>query len=155
MAEDIRNLVDLQLRVIQYLPQGDLSLIVLKGHLLIEELLYTIVKGAVKHPESVEDARLRFSQLACLARAIAYEDRLRPVWDAVLAINTLRNMFAHDLDTKKLETNLRLFARAVVGNNADAERAVLADPEGQIRGSIEFICGALSGIVSEQHKPDP
>jgi hypothetical protein len=64
-------------------------------------------------------------------------------------------MFAHDLDTKKLEANLRLFARAVAGNNADAERAVLANPEGQIRGRIEFICGALSGIVSQQNKPHP
>jgi hypothetical protein len=150
MANGLRDLVALKLRVIQHLPKGDLSLIILKGHLLIEELLYVIVKGGVKHPESVEDARLRFSQLAHLARAITYEDRLRPVWDAILAINTLRNMFAHDLYTTRLEDNLRLFARAVAGNNPDAERVVLADPEGQIRTSIEFICGALSGIASRQ-----
>jgi hypothetical protein len=148
MASDLSNIVDLKLRVIQHLPAGDLSLVVLKGHLLIEELLYAIVERAVKHPESLEHAGLRFFQLAHLARAIAYEDRLRPVWDAILAINTLRNMFAHDLETSKLEANLRLFARSVAGNNPDAERSVLADPEGQIRGSIEFICGALAAIVA-------
>lgn len=148
MTADLRNIVDVKLRVIQHLPDGDLSLIVLKGHLLIEELLYTIVKGAFKHPESVDQAGLRFYQLAHVARAIAYEDSLRPVWDAILAINTLRNTFAHDLETKKLEANLRQFAHAVAGNNAEAERAVLADPEGQIRKSIEVICGALCGIAS-------
>lgn len=149
MSDDVTSLVNLKLRVIQHLPKGDLSLIVLKGHLLIEELLYVIVKASVKHPESVENARLRFSQLAYLARAIAYEDSLRAVWDAIFAINTLRNMFAHDLETKRMEENLRHFARAVAGQNSDAESAVLANPEGQIRGSIEFICGALSGIASK------
>jgi hypothetical protein len=90
MADDIRSLVGLKLRVIQHLPEKDLSLIVLKGHLLIEELLYVIVKGAVKYPDLVEDARLSFSQLAHLARAISYEERLRPIWDAIFALNTLR-----------------------------------------------------------------
>lgn len=146
------DFVSVKLRLMRHLPVQDLLLIVLKGHLLIEELLYVIVKKAVKHPEFVQRANLRFIQVAYLARAIHYEDRLRPVWDAILSINTLRNTFAHDVEAKKLEGNLRALARAVAGENPEAERNLLANPEKQLRDSIEVICGVLSAIAYENQK---
>ncbi len=53
--EELRRAANARLRVLQHLPDdGDLSLIVLKGHLLIEELLVTLVCAHVKHAEAID-----------------------------------------------------------------------------------------------------
>jgi hypothetical protein len=46
------------------------ALIVLKGHLLIEESLNSIISKYVFHPEFVEMANLGFAQKVCIARAV-------------------------------------------------------------------------------------
>ena len=45
--------------------------IVLKGHLLIEEALDTILGKFVFHPEHLQNANLRFAQKIDLARSIS------------------------------------------------------------------------------------
>jgi hypothetical protein len=44
------------------LDRTDSLLIVLKGHLLIEEQLQKIIEAAVRNPKLIRDARLTFSQ---------------------------------------------------------------------------------------------
>jgi len=144
----LQEVVATKLKVLKHLPTGDLSLIVLKGHLLIEELLHDVVANRTKNRQSVIDARLGFFQLAQIAKALTYEKGFDPIWEAIFALNSLRNTFAHTLDTPDLEKKLRAFARAAAPNNqAEAEKLVLADPEKQIGDGIEFMCGALSALA--------
>jgi len=80
----LQQAVDAKLRVMKHLPRdGDLSLIILKGHLLIEELLFALVRSAVRHPEAITSANLSFYNVASMAKALFYEARLGEVWDAI------------------------------------------------------------------------
>src|SRR5262249_29809456 len=88
----------------------DGTLLVLKGHLLLEETLYEAVCAKCPNPEYLGRARLTAYQLITLARAL-YPDppgdekrRLRrsDLWDAMEALNTLRNELSHKLEPRNL-----------------------------------------------------
>jgi hypothetical protein len=85
----------------------DGTLIVLKGHLVLEELLRTKVCAAVQNPRFLTRANLSFFQLLCIARSIFPDDaRTRlpqddhgtDLWDVIEAWNQLRNQLAHRLE---------------------------------------------------------
>lgn len=127
-----------------------MSLIILKGHLLIEELLFALVRSAVRHPEAITSANLSFYNVASIAKALFYEARLGEVWDAIFELNALRNTLAHSLDPPDLERKLRRFGRAGSGGHPHAEDMVVADPSGVMVGSIEVMCGVLIGLISSR-----
>jgi hypothetical protein len=147
----LRQTVDAKLRVLKHLPeQGDLSLIILKGHLLVEELLFTLVQSAVKHPEAINSANLTFYNLACVAKALFYESRLGHIWDAIFELNRLRNTLAHDLEPRDLDSKLRRFGHAGSRGHPEAGNLVVAEPERVMVESIQVICGALIGMISSR-----
>jgi hypothetical protein len=74
---------------------SDTLIIVLKGHLLIEEQLQAIIEAAVTSPRIVREARLTFSQRLKLAQAIAGHFSNTVVWEAAEALNSARNKWAH------------------------------------------------------------
>jgi hypothetical protein len=90
-------------RFARLMPSGDLTLIVLKGHLLIEELLFTLVERGMESPVNLRDARLRFPQLVHLARAMHGGEDLNKVSRVLLAVNSLRNDLAHRLESKDID----------------------------------------------------
>ena len=106
----------------KHMPDGDdVTLIVLKGHLLIEESLREVVGTVVAHAELLEEARLSFSQLMHLAKAMSWRNHDSDIWDILKIINSLRNDLAHRLEPEKLEVKVR---RAT-----DALHVSLAHPE--------------------------
>jgi len=71
---------------------GDLTLLVLKAHLLFEELLRDFLKKQLRHPETIQGARLSFAQVLKLAQALA--STLEPDdwrWKALVELNRARN----------------------------------------------------------------
>ncbi len=84
----------------------DPTLLILKTHLLLEQALRAEVAANVRHPRFLKQANLRFYQVLNLAKAMFYEsmdneDRARDIdqiWDAVEALNALRNQLAHHLE---------------------------------------------------------
>lgn len=144
----LQQAVDAKLRVLKYLPhEGDLSVIVLKGHLLVEELLFILVQSAVKYPEAIKSAHLGYYKLALIAKALFYEDRIRPVWDAIFELNAIRNTLAHNLDPPDLEEKLRRFGHVCSGGHPEAETMLLADPQNVMANTIECMCGGLMGLL--------
>ena len=144
----LQQAVDAKLRVMKHLPQdGELSLIVLKDHLLVEELLFILVQSAVKYPEAINSANLSFYNLASIAKALFYEGRLGPVWDAIFELNTLRNTLAHNLEPPDLEKKLRRFGQAGSGGHAEAGNLVVSEPQSVMGDSIAVICGVLIGFI--------
>ncbi|MGA8025550.1 MAG: hypothetical protein WB992_00265 [Bryobacteraceae bacterium] len=80
-------------------PVVNLELVVLKGHLLIEEQLQRFLRDVSRHPKSLDDARLNFMQTAHLVRALGglpYTDH--SLWTLVVDLNKLRNRLAHRLE---------------------------------------------------------
>jgi hypothetical protein len=83
--------------------EQDGTLLVLKSHLVIEELIRTKLAECLPHPEYMARANLSFFHVLCVARAV-FPDELRirdgqpSTWDLVEAWNTLRNRLAHKLE---------------------------------------------------------
>lgn len=139
---------EVQLKILKHLPyDGDLSLIVLKGHLLIEELLFALVSSAAKYPPAITSGKLQYFQLASVAKALFYEGHLGPVWDAIFELNALRNTLAHNLEPEDLDRKLKKFGIIGTGGNTDAGNLVLSKPPVVIGSSIEVICGVLVALI--------
>lgn len=86
-----------------HMPEvDDLALIVLKGHLLVEEMLRELADLASAHPEHLQTAQLGFSKLANIVRAIVPWRSDDECWSLILGLNKLRNMLAHQLEPQDL-----------------------------------------------------
>jgi hypothetical protein len=94
-------------------PEDDITSIVLRGHLAIEEQLDSIIKSSLQHPEALKNARLNFYQHSLLAKALKYHDENRWVWDAIESLNKVRNNLAHELEAPKLTNALEAFLACI------------------------------------------
>ena len=129
---------------------SDLTLVVLKGNLLVEEALYTALKRHCRNPAFLERADLRLYQMIFLARALispnnaeraAQEEK---IWDAMLALNSLRNKLAHILEPEAIAPLLQRLQINVAGgadllNDKDIVR--------QLSISVSMIVGWALGIA--------
>jgi hypothetical protein len=85
---------------------GDLSLIVLKGHLLIEEMLIDIRNKLLPHAEYLDSVNVRFYQLLSVVRSAIESKHDHKSWDLIIEFNRLRNKLIHNLEPPKLESLL-------------------------------------------------
>jgi hypothetical protein len=151
-----RDFADFQVRIEEVLKNLSSGIVlVLKGHLLLEKMLYQLVCSKCPNPEYLKRANLGFFHLLNLARAlhpILTNDSERKLttpelWDAMEALNTLRNRLAHHLEPEDLAP---LFRRLKVGTFP--EPISLDDPAimTALGISIAFLLGtaaAFSGMT--------
>ena len=87
---------------IEYVGKLDeLTLFVLKGHLVLERGLDATLEEIFFHSTFLDAANLRFVQKVQLARSLSVDQQDNGVWNLILAINTLRNDLAHSLVSPK------------------------------------------------------
>lgn len=68
----------------------DPTVIVLRGHLFVDELLEALIEVSLSEPEAIHDVRLTFFQKFCLCRGfIGSADK--DLWKPIEVINALRN----------------------------------------------------------------
>lgn len=92
------GLSDSDRRYIEHFPKGtDLLVVVVKGHLLAEEILNGMLATLSRHPEVLQRARLTFAQLVTVLKAISPYPTDYWLWSALTDLNTLRNRLAHRL----------------------------------------------------------
>lgn len=93
----------------------DVAQIVLKGHLVMEEMMTEAIQDFLLHNEFVETARLQFNQKLQLCRAMSVSDHNNNMWNLVASINALRNHLSHSLDpverSKRIESLNSTFAQ--------------------------------------------
>ena len=88
--------------------ESDVTLIVLKGHLLIEQKIREFVSERMLSPAALDDARLTSHQVICLAEALTLpNDEPRLLWSILRKLNTLRNQLAHNLIPKGIEQRVQ------------------------------------------------
>ena len=88
---------------VESLPHGkDIELVLLKGHLLIEEQVRLIIHRRLRNPAVLSEAnsQLETHQAIQLARAFFPSDHMPEIWKATLKLNKLRNDIAHSLWSK-------------------------------------------------------
>lgn len=83
----------------------DLTLVVLKGHLLVEEVMIELASLVLPHSDCLDSARLTFYQRACVVKA-AIPSRATDCWELIFKLNSLRNDLAHNLEPPKLHGHL-------------------------------------------------
>lgn len=109
----------------------DLTLVVLKAHLLLEEIIERIVQTVVAHGDLLDTLKLGFFHKAVLAQAMSWTKHDSPVWDIVFAINSLRNELAHSLESPKLQQRIDRVVDASV--NADITGSDYRDLDANIQ----------------------
>jgi hypothetical protein len=95
---------------LRHLPssESDPVLLVLKGHLLIEEKVLEFVLERMLAPDELDDARLSSYQAICLAQALTLpNEEPAHLWTACKRINALRNRIVHNLTVEDVEKQLK------------------------------------------------
>lgn len=107
--------------------ESDPTLLVLKAHLIFEEVIYDFNQPQSHQPKYIEDARLSCAQ--CISLAKAFHRFSRPDWWAWIALsklNSLRNLLAHNLEptnTKEKIVDFTVYVAQSIGVTKDSEIA--------------------------------
>jgi len=95
------------------LPEAsDPMLVILKGHLIIEQQLIRLIEQLTPDPKPILDlARLSFSIRLSIVESLMPPKSDKPVsiWNLVRALNNLRNELAHNLDADKFNEKANIF----------------------------------------------
>ena len=123
--------------------KDDIALIVLKGHLLIEERLDEIIRNSVVNPTVLKNTRMNFELKCKLAQSMCTKPEF-PAWLLVLSLNSLRNDLAHKLESDsrdlKIDKSRNLYIQYLQEGHpfpSDADLSV----------QIEFLFGSCLGFL--------
>ncbi|MGR5059928.1 hypothetical protein ACPV3O_16900 [Vibrio rotiferianus] len=95
--------------------EGDLTLLVLKGHILIEQQLNRFVRMHFPNQKPIENMFKTTHSLICVGRAYSESDNeeIMQLWDSVGHLNSLRNKLAHELSPNShLELSIEKFLKS-------------------------------------------
>jgi hypothetical protein len=112
------NFFDTLERFHNLLPrEGDLALIILKGHLLIEEQINFLLEHRIPKFSALKAANLTTHQKICLAEAVIEESQENEkndwLWVALKKLNSLRNDIAHKLSSTGIDDRVADFCSRV------------------------------------------
>ncbi|UGQ45111.1 hypothetical protein [Massilia endophytica] len=134
-------------RFLEHMPRTpDPVLLVLKAHLLVEEILGDLIESKLPNPGALNVSSLHFHLKSRLARALIDERDANglpfptDVWPMVDALNELRNELAHKLESKKVDAKYKQFVEAVRPSSAGASD----DPP--LANQLAFLIGYLASI---------
>ena len=131
-------------RVLQHLPRsGDITLIALKGHLLIEEMLDEIIWAHCKSPDALQDVEIRFPAKIKLVLALTGTHELAQVWSLCEKLNSLRNSLAHKIEHPAAQKKLNAFF-AGFGNDYDWQPTTQGADD--LWSAIAILIGAIQGV---------
>jgi hypothetical protein len=117
--------------------EKDPVLVVLKGHLLIEEQLRLVVDARVAKPDAVAKAQLECFQVICLVEALCLNEAPLFVWDALRKLNKLRNDLAHKLEPKGVHDRM-IDITTFVEENCGISEAERGKPDSDLFMNFEF-----------------
>lgn len=136
MPEEEKESMDYFLHHMPY-QESDLTLIVLKGHLLIEQKIREFIRERMLNPTALDQIRLTAHQAICLAEALTLPNSDPEVlWGVIRKVNALRNELAHKLTPERVEERVQEIER-------DYSRF------GAVQSGFAGILGHLYGQLSE------
>lgn len=124
-----------------------LQQVLLKGHLIIEAALDSILSIIFFHPEHIFRGRFTFVQKVQIARAFGLRKDMNTIWNVILSINEVRNEVAHNLAGDNRETKLKQLRRLFEAEVTDQMRASLEKGGMQIDNLPNEILVAHSCIL--------
>lgn len=100
MPEPTARQVDAFKRFLSELPHGkDTELVLLKGHILIEEQVRLLIDRRLRYPSALHEpnTQLECHQAIQLARAFFPPGHNPEMWQAISKLNKMRNDIAHNI----------------------------------------------------------
>jgi len=119
----------------------ELIALILRGHLLIEQQLTEIIARTARSPMALQQARLRFSQLLYVAKALFYDERDDDVWSSIQKLNRIRNRLAHSPNVPEVYQMVRDFLLLPNGPNCSEGNIIMG-----FHRSLGYLTGALGHI---------
>jgi len=153
-ASDLNKFMD------HFPNNGDLTLQVLKGHLLLEELLREIFLMQLPLPSAISGNRgtsFECHQIICLVEAMTPHSQTVPwIWVAAKKLNNIRNDLAHQLNPKGLEgkvADLVTYVKSESPEISDAELELGIPKGNDFIVVIVAMCSCLASLkpVLERH----
>jgi len=140
-------------------PELDITSLVLKSHLFLEEILHEIILLQCKNPKALDSIQFSFHHKLKLAEALHgahfynFEIPFR-IWPVLDALNKLRNELAHRIDSSKLDEKIVKFLRTYDDNFAETKELssineILKKPEllkARVRYILNYMLGCLGFI---------
>ena len=126
----------------------DLVSLVLRGHLVVEELLFAAVSAHCQEPEHLKTARLRFPQLVALLRALEKDSAVPPnYWTALSELNRLRNALAHNLEPQDLVSRVARFVAVVAEDSTQAKFPEPHSSREALEKALFYLIGGLEVVA--------
>ena len=96
------GLVEIQNKFIDEIKYvDDTAQIVLKGHLVAEDLMNKAIESFVLHGEYIDNVKLQFHQKIEFCKAISVSESKNNMWNMLKHINVVRNALSHSLDAER------------------------------------------------------
>ena len=124
----------------------DPTVVILRGHLLIEELLEALIDASLSDPAAIRDARLTFFQKLCLCRGLIGSSN-EDLWKPIEALNGLRNAISHRLPDETLFNKLDPVLKAFFPADFDEIPNDIYAKSKALRKGIIFHSAMLSGYL--------
>ena len=121
-----------------------MTIIALKGHLLIEELLDEIIWAYCQSPEVLQDVEIRFPAKIKLVVALTGTHELSTVWRLCEKLNSLRNSLAHKIEHPSTQKKLNKFFAEFDDGNFEW-RPTTRDAR-DLWSAIAIQIGAIQGV---------
>jgi hypothetical protein len=136
-------------RLVELLFTDDgLVALVLRAHLVAEELLLTAVAAYCESPERLKEARLRFTQLIPLFRALDKVPTMKDQdWKALEELNALRNALAHKIEPQDVFARVEKIVRMMLPSKMLKGLRHPLNSKESLKSAIEFFFGRLSEIA--------
>ncbi len=138
------------------LPKGrDLTLIILKGHLLVEEELNDFLVHCSFQPTALEDARLTFLQKLRVVRAFYPLRQTAKEWALAEDLNKLRNKISHHaevLDLSSLVDHLVAADKSQQAHHHARGRVTRAEKLRRVIIHLVAFFSVLTETMSDMHE---
>lgn len=86
--------------------------VILKGHLLLEELVRHIISERVKNPKALLLGRFDCYNAICFAQALVGDEAEEALWQHLRALNKIRNNIAHNVEPKNFTNTIIEFVNS-------------------------------------------
>ena len=150
LSDSDKDTLELLAKLGQHLPiANDLDLLVLKGHLLVEEQIVDFIKRKATNPEhiiSIQSTHIRI----LIAESLRELNSEPLLWAAVKSLNALRNKMAHNLEPPDFEEKVRTFV--VEAENMNPEVIPSDSLDDELHMHLRFV---IAAIIGEMFRLDP
>ena len=129
-------------RLIRHLSndQSDLLPLVIKGHLLIEHLVDRFIESRLYNVPAFRKAGVNFFKKSWLGESLCLpSEESAWLWEQVRELNTIRNKFAHSLETEELKRRVESFVQNF-SQHESLQRVTINAVISHLYGMLKGLC---------------